>query len=142
MSLARRPSPAASPATAAPHEAWWRDRALLSGAAAAIVLSVALTLLRGDALWGQSDGVYAYTARLLLHGDDLYGRLVTEPVSRAQAVREVQLDFLQGKVDRAHLPDAARGLVPFGAPTPATPSLPGWTHPYYWAPFVLYGTGG
>ncbi len=76
MPLARRPSPAAPPAAAAPHEAWWRDRALLSGAAVAVVLSVVLTLLRGDALWGQSDGVYAYTARLLLHGDDLYGRLV------------------------------------------------------------------
>jgi hypothetical protein len=41
-----------------------------------LVVSVALTLLRGDALWGSSEGVYALTARQLLDGDDLYGRLV------------------------------------------------------------------
>lgn len=55
---------------------WFRDPALWVGAAVAVVLSVVQTLVRGDALWGQSDGVYALTSRLLLEGDDLYGRLV------------------------------------------------------------------
>ncbi|WP_022928895.1 hypothetical protein [Patulibacter americanus] len=53
-----------------------RDPALWIGAAVAVLFSVGQTLLRGDALWGQSDGVYTLTAQLLLHGDDLYGRLV------------------------------------------------------------------
>lgn len=58
------------------NDAWYRDRALWVGTAVAVVLSIVQTLVRGDALWGQSDGVYAFTSRLLLHGDDLYGRLV------------------------------------------------------------------
>jgi hypothetical protein len=51
-------------------------RPLLAGALVGLALSIALTLLRGDALWGSSEGVYALTARQLLDGDDLYGRLV------------------------------------------------------------------
>lgn len=51
-----------------------RDR--LSAGAAAIAVAVALELLRGHAEWGPSEGVYAMTSRLLLHGGDLYGGLV------------------------------------------------------------------
>lgn len=72
MSRVTSPSP---PPPAGEHP-WFRDRALWAGASVAVVLSVVLTLVRGDMFWGQSDGVYAFTARLLLEGDDLYGRLV------------------------------------------------------------------
>jgi len=41
--------------------------ALAAGAAVLIVL------LRGESYWNYSDGVYAYTARAILHGGDLYG---------------------------------------------------------------------
>lgn len=42
----------------------------------ALALSIALQVARGDADWGPSEGVYALTSRLLLHGGDLYGGLV------------------------------------------------------------------
>ena len=47
---------------------------------AALVLSLAVAtvehLLRGDAYWDYSEGVYLFTSRLLLHGSDLYGHTV------------------------------------------------------------------
>ena len=51
----------------------WRAVAvfLLAGAA----LLVALRAWQGDAYWSYSDGVYALSARLLLHGHDLYREL-------------------------------------------------------------------
>ncbi len=51
-----------------------RDR--LAAGACAFVLIVVLELVRGHADWGPSEGVYALTSRLLLHGGDLYGGLV------------------------------------------------------------------
>ncbi|MDO9409492.1 hypothetical protein [Patulibacter sp.] len=59
------------------------DRALWAGVGVGLVLALAMTLLRGDAMWSSSEGVYAQTARQLLDGDDLYSRLVAAqpPVS-------------------------------------------------------------
>lgn len=54
----------------------WRDPALWAGVAVGLVLALAMTVLRGDAMWSPSEGVYALTARQLLDGDDLYSRLV------------------------------------------------------------------
>jgi hypothetical protein len=51
-----------------------RDR--IAAGALALALSVLLQVLRGDADWGPSEGVYALSSRLLLHGGDLYGGLV------------------------------------------------------------------
>ena len=51
-----------------------RDR--LAGGLSAFALAVVLELVRGHADWGPSEGVYALTSRLLLHGGDLYGGLV------------------------------------------------------------------
>jgi hypothetical protein len=47
-----------------------------AAAALALLLVVLLELARGHADWGPSEGVYALTSRLLLHGGDLYGGLV------------------------------------------------------------------
>ncbi|MSW52294.1 MAG: hypothetical protein F2817_15585 [Actinobacteria bacterium] len=52
------------------------DRALWAGVGVGLVLAMAMTLLRGDAMWSSSEGVYAQTARQLVQGDDLYSRLV------------------------------------------------------------------
>lgn len=42
----------------------------------ALVLAVLLELARGHGDWGPSEGVYALTSRMILHGGDLYGGLV------------------------------------------------------------------
>ncbi|MEY2443337.1 MAG: hypothetical protein QOJ46_2763 [bacterium] len=51
-----------------------RDR--VAAGLLALVLTVLLQVARGDADWGPSEGVYALSSRLLLHGGDLYGGLV------------------------------------------------------------------
>ncbi len=51
-----------------------RDR--LAAGVLALALTVLLQVARGDADWGPSEGVYALSSRLLLHGGDLYGGLV------------------------------------------------------------------
>jgi hypothetical protein len=50
--------------------------ALLAAFALAAGVAVGLHLLRGNAYWDYSEGVYLYTSRLLLHGHDLYGEVV------------------------------------------------------------------
>jgi CHAT domain-containing protein len=47
-----------------------------------------------------------------------------------------------GKLTASSGAGGERGFGVDGAPKPAAaPALPGWTHPYYWAPFVLLGNG-
>lgn len=45
---------------------------LVAWAGAAIALLVLLRVWQGDAYWEYSDGIYALTGRLVLHGSDLY----------------------------------------------------------------------
>jgi len=49
---------------------------LLVALVLAAVVAVALHLLRGDQYWDYSEGVYLYTSRLFLHGQELYGGVV------------------------------------------------------------------
>ncbi len=51
-----------------------RDRVLAG--LLALALAIALERIRGHADWGPSEGVYALSARFVLHGGDLYGSLV------------------------------------------------------------------
>lgn len=85
-----------------------------------------------SSLWEVND---ASTGLLMA---DFYKRWVTGggKVTKAQALRAAQLDLLQGKampgsggVDRGVVPDGDMG----------NSALPGYAHPYYWAPFVLMG---
>jgi hypothetical protein len=49
---------------------------LLAGAALGVVVLICLHVWRGSGYWDYSEGVYALTSRLFLHGGDLYGRIV------------------------------------------------------------------
>ena len=49
---------------------------LVASGLLALALTVSLQVARGHADWGPSEGVYALSSRLLLHGGDLYGALV------------------------------------------------------------------
>ena len=69
---------------------------------------------------------------------DFYSRWVNNPVDgKAEALRQAQLAFLHGS---ATTPGggSGRGFEAVGQPAPARSAL-GYTHPYYWAPFVLIG---
>ena len=74
---------------------------------------------------------------------ELYRRKSTAKQTRALTVQQVQQAFLRGEVSPRSLPEAARGLKADVAEETHGPvsGLEGWRHPYYWAPFVLFGTG-
>jgi CHAT domain-containing protein len=61
--------------------------------------------------------------------------------TKAEALEEAQRQMARGELT-AESPQAVsieeRGAVPVEHRLGA---LPGWTHPYYWAPFVLLGNG-
>jgi CHAT domain-containing protein len=69
----------------------------------------------------------------------------TAPVTKAEALRQAQLSMLHGKalttinaVGRAIIEVRPR-LSSSAASTDS--KAPGFSHPYYWAPFILIGNG-
>ncbi|MFM2432823.1 MAG: hypothetical protein RLZZ511_4037 [Cyanobacteriota bacterium] len=65
---------------------------------------------------------------------EFYGKLAKGNISKAEAIRQVQIDFLKGKLTAQDAPIRAG----------ARPLVEGsnhndFTHPYYWAPFILIG---
>jgi CHAT domain-containing protein/Tfp pilus assembly protein PilF len=65
-------------------------------------------------------------------------------LTKAEALRQVQLEFLSGGVNRANVTELQRGLPLALAPANevaswmTTPDAP-FSHPYFWAPFILMG---
>jgi CHAT domain-containing protein/tetratricopeptide (TPR) repeat protein len=91
-------------------------------------------------LWSVND---ASTQQLMQH---LYHNLsqstAQAPITRAEALRQAQLSLLQGETNGVG--NAGRsivGVTPRPGTSPATPTNPGLSHPYYWAPFILIGNG-
>ena len=84
-----------------------------------------------SSLWSVND---ASTGQLM---SDFYKRWAGGGgnVSKVEALRQAQLDLLQGKIN-GNGSASGRGfdVVETSGPVPA-----GLTHPYYWAPFVLMG---
>ncbi len=84
-------------------------------------------------LWDVSD---ASTSRLM---SDFYARWVRDSTAgKAEALRQAQLDLLRGSASGLEKSEADRGFATAGRTTQAA-SMPGYTHPYFWAPFVLTG---
>jgi len=84
-----------------------------------------------SSLWPVND---ASTGELM---GDFYKRWVAGAgkVTKVEALRRAQLDLLQGHVDPVAAA-AGRGL---SADNPVSASKTGYSHPFYWAPFVLMG---
>jgi len=69
---------------------------------------------------------------------DFYSRWVKHPADgKAEALRQAQLAFLHGSPN-APGGGSGRGFEAVGQAPQPSGSL-GYTHPYYWAPFVLIG---
>jgi CHAT domain-containing protein len=69
---------------------------------------------------------------------DFYSRWIKDPADgKAEALRQAQLAFLRGSPS-APGGGSGRGFEAVGQTTQPSGSL-GFTHPYYWAPFVLIG---
>jgi CHAT domain-containing protein len=83
-------------------------------------------------LWDVSD---ESTSRLM---SDFYDRWVKNPAAgKAEALRQAQLALLRGLQDTSSS-GAGRGFAAEPAPESGT-QFAGYSHPFFWAPFVLTG---
>jgi len=68
--------------------------------------------------------------------------LATGKVTKAEALRRAQLSLLQGKLTAKDAPARAELAVVTQPGTRAEQGRsPNFSHPYYWAPFILIGNG-
>jgi CHAT domain-containing protein len=83
-------------------------------------------------LWDVND---ASTSRLI---SDFYDRWVKDPAAgKAEALRQAQIAFLRGS-SQSQDGGSSRGLQADSEQT-ASAKDAGYSHPFYWAPFVLIG---
>jgi CHAT domain-containing protein len=84
-------------------------------------------------LWDVND---ASTSRLM---SDFYARWVKHPTDgKAEALRQAQLGLLRGDTPESPKPGKGHGFQTAQEATP-TAHEAGYSHPFYWAPFVLIG---
>jgi CHAT domain-containing protein len=84
-------------------------------------------------LWDVND---ASTSRIM---SDFYARWVKHPADgKAEALRQAQLAFLRGSTAASPKTGKDRG-VQIEAEATSTAHEAGYSHPFYWAPFVLIG---
>jgi CHAT domain-containing protein len=94
-------------------------------------------------LWSVNDD----STRVLMQ--NFYGNLAkgtaSAPISKAEALRQAQLNLLRGNSSTTNHLDQRSSLGPEARPDSQTPltnrAASGFSHPYYWAPFILIGNG-
>jgi CHAT domain-containing protein/tetratricopeptide (TPR) repeat protein len=94
-------------------------------------------------LWSVNDD----STRLLMQ--NFYGNLskgtATALLTKAEALRQAQLSLLGGNSAKTGHTEQRSSLGPTPRTESQTPSTnrtsPGFSHPYYWAPFILIGNG-
>ncbi len=75
--------------------------------------------------------------------DTFYTLLKQGSLTPAQALQQAQLSLLSGKTPGSTDSPQRASLIPKlpAEKRAAHPSTPGFSHPYYWAPFILIGNG-
>jgi len=70
-----------------------------------------------------------------------YKNLATGTTTKAEALQQVQLRFLRGEITPKDAPKRSREADIKVTTTPGTrvPRPANFSHPYYWAPFILIG---
>jgi CHAT domain-containing protein len=68
-----------------------------------------------------------------------YTLLQDDGVTKAEALRQAQLYFIEGQTGGAQGGDRDRAVVSPYNETGIPPALEGYRHPYFWAPFILMG---
>ena len=109
----------------------------VEGLAAALQLAGARAVLA--TLWPVDD---ASTGALMRRFYQLRQQQATlSTLTTAQALRQAQLDLLQGRItpDALSLGSASVSNAPTPSPTANPADRPQFRHPYYWAPFILMG---
>ncbi len=86
-------------------------------------------------LWSVADSTTGLFMR------DFYEAHEEQHLSKADALRQAQLSFINGAPERGGLGLAARGFRHVNAPVRVWRALPAapFSHPYFWAPFILMG---
>jgi CHAT domain-containing protein len=74
---------------------------------------------------------------------EMYRRRASDKLTKAEAIRQVQLGFLKGQIGGAGEASVGAG-TDRGATGPAraagaAPATTGYAHPFFWAPFILMG---
>ncbi len=83
-------------------------------------------------LWSVNDNS---TALLMQR---FYQKLATRKVTKAEALQQIQQEFIRGNLTAKDAPSRAR-LDPKEPHDRSSPANSNYSHPYYWAPFILIG---
>ena len=86
-------------------------------------------------LWSVND---ASTSLLM---QQFYRNLATGKMTKSEALRQAQLSLLEGKVTANAAPSRATIVPKLSLESQTNNSAAGFSHPYYWAPFILIGNG-
>ncbi|NEQ65428.1 MAG: tetratricopeptide repeat protein [Symploca sp. SIO2D2] len=109
--------------------------------------------INGISYYFLSNGAKAVMASLWLVNDastsqlmqQFYGNLANKtaivPMTKAQALRQAQLSMLKDNTSTTDNTDDRASITSVSTSGTPNSSTAGFSHPYYWAPFILIGNG-